>query len=292
MNDFQPLAGTQPHGAQSLGTLKAANVVAFAVTLFVNFLGGTGNKSGIGAALGLQYSIADVSEKYPTAITPSGPAFSIWAVIYFTQALFLVSQFMGGADGHVSAIGWWLVGASLFNCLWIATFVQGTVAALWVSTALCFALLFCLATIYRRAALWQPSSAHPWTTKKEGCCQQAWSTASLEVPFSMYPAWVSVACALGLASALSASGWQGQPLSTEFWSSGVPWVLAAVGLWQAYINQDFVWPAVTAWAAAWIAHANPVGGATRMSTMLVVVVSGSASAAAVCTGLIRLVVDR
>jgi hypothetical protein len=55
--------------------LKATNIIAFVLTVIVNSLAGSTTLIG-------GKTTADISNLYPTLITPAGYVFAIWGVIY------------------------------------------------------------------------------------------------------------------------------------------------------------------------------------------------------------------
>jgi tryptophan-rich sensory protein len=64
--------------------LRWANIAAFIITLIIN---GLSNTTLIGGR-----TTAEVSNSYPTLITPAGYVFSIWGIIYVLLGIYLVYQ--------------------------------------------------------------------------------------------------------------------------------------------------------------------------------------------------------
>jgi benzodiazapine receptor len=62
--------------------LRWANIVAFIITLIIN---GLSNTTLIGGR-----TTAEVSNGYPTLITPEGYVFAIWGIIYVLLGVFVV----------------------------------------------------------------------------------------------------------------------------------------------------------------------------------------------------------
>lgn len=85
------------------------NAVAYAVNLVVTY--------GIGVlGIGGLPNNSELSEKYPTLITPAGWAFAIWAIIFISQGVFVVAQFFKKyrADPLVQdGVGYWYVGTCI-----------------------------------------------------------------------------------------------------------------------------------------------------------------------------------
>jgi hypothetical protein len=58
------------------------NVIGFVATMAINALGSSGIITG--------QAVGEISDNYPTLITPAGYAFSIWGIIYTFLAVFVV----------------------------------------------------------------------------------------------------------------------------------------------------------------------------------------------------------
>jgi len=234
---------------------------------------------------------------YPTKITPAGGAFSIWSLIYTLEALFVVLTCVGSQPSSVAedakllhGVGFWFLLACLCNTLWVVVFVQGTRTSLWFSTVLIASLLFCLCKIYVGAEFW--TRRHPGSM-----AQRFVRTAILDIHFSAYASWVTVATIVNISAALSSTGWTGQPLTGTAWT--VVMLCVALGL-SCYIvisKGDCTWGWVLTWASAWIAVANKAttntgtvtgsGDATVVAAAIVVSCL-SAAVSAVVTGRVLL----
>lgn len=96
------------------------NTTTFIFVLIINYLS---NTDLIGTS-----SVGEISNRYPTAITPAGYAFSIWGLIYLLLSLFLGYQWFvwkkqNGRD-LIGAIGYYFTLSNLANILWIITWVN------------------------------------------------------------------------------------------------------------------------------------------------------------------------
>lgn len=95
--------------------LLLINSLSLIITLFVNYLGGTG------AYLGK--SVGEISSLYPTIITPAAYAFSIWGLIYLGLIAFVIYQwytyYSGKPSVSIIPTGLWLALANSFNACWI-----------------------------------------------------------------------------------------------------------------------------------------------------------------------------
>lgn len=91
---------------------------------------------------------AELSEKYQTLITPVGWAFSIWALIYFTELIWCLSQ-LCVRDIRTSTlvqrgVSWYWIGVCLAQCAWTIFFA---VEIIWASLVSMLSILVFLLLI-------------------------------------------------------------------------------------------------------------------------------------------------
>jgi translocator protein len=165
-------------------TLQAGNILAFIVTLAINGLANTGIFGG--------KNTGEISNLYPTLITPAGYVFAIWGIIYALLAVFLIYQALPSnrnspSQKQISAL---FIISCLFNIGWIFLWQYNYIS---LSVPLIIALWATLAAIYLRLKIGKSD-----TLKEKACVQ---------LPFSVYFGWVTVATFAGIAAALSYAGW-------------------------------------------------------------------------------------
>lgn len=100
----------------AISALNWANGLAF----FFNVLATFGSQS----AKGMQDN-ATLSAKYQTLVTPAGYAFSIWGIIFTTQAAWTIMQFgegMRSSSFVTETVGYGFVSACLAQALWSVVF--------------------------------------------------------------------------------------------------------------------------------------------------------------------------
>lgn len=249
------------HGVTAL-QLKVVNLVAFVAMLAINGISSAGLLSPFG--------VGEISRKYPTKITPAGGAFAIWGIIYSVQALFVLYQFWWPKQDEallLHGIGFWYTSACLFNGLWIVTFVQGDTAAMWCSTLLIASLLGSICKIYVNAACWTAA-------RRPGGVLQA---IALDVHFSMYAGWVTVATIVNVTVALTTV----VDASSATASTCSVVMLVVALLLNAFIvvtRQDCVWGWILAWAAYFIHVANKGNDAVGTASLVVSALIGLVSA--------------
>src|SRR5688572_14070003 len=78
----------------------------------------------------------DVSDKYPTFITPSGYAFAIWGLIYLGLILFSIYQALLGSRSRLESVRTPYILSCVANCAWIYLWhyesIIGSLAAILV----------------------------------------------------------------------------------------------------------------------------------------------------------------
>ncbi|WP_339718131.1 hypothetical protein [Cyclobacterium amurskyense] len=126
--------------------LLLTNTLTFIFTLFINYLGGSGNYFG--------NSVGDISDDFTTLITPAGYAFSIWGLIYLALIAYLIYQWIGyfknQNDLSLIPSGIWFIVANLSNALWIYVWVNEQIL---LSVLVILVLLFSLIQLVIRLRL-------------------------------------------------------------------------------------------------------------------------------------------
>ena len=202
-----------------------ANLLVFFASLVVNYLGASGYFNGMGQA--------EVSKKYPTLITPSGFAFSIWGVIYGLLLATLIYFFAQRNDLEVGRLIQLVSGlfilASLFNMGWIIAF---SYEKLGLSTILIFGLLISLMVIIER--IYMGRASFPYTLA---------GTA-----FTLYASWVFIASILNVSLLLVQKSWEGFGVSSSVWTIIILFIAISFVLFYVFIYQNAVFPIALAWA--------------------------------------------
>lgn len=184
---------------------------------------------------------AEISNRFPIRFVPAGYVFSIWGVIYIGLMAFAVYQLLPAQKkskvlDQIAPL-YWL--ASLANALWIF---------LWhyeyfpLTIVVMLILLLSLIAIYRRLRIYglQTVGFH-W------CVQ---------VPFSIYLGWISVATIANAAQLLYFLEWSAWGLSPELWAGIMLAVATTLGLLMLRRERDVAYVLVLIWAFVGIAVAQ------------------------------------
>ena len=211
--------------------LKWANVAAFAVTLVVNGLAGTGLING--------KSTASISNKYATLVTPAGYVFSIWSVIYILLFVFVAFQALPSQKdkSFQKQVGVPFLLSCVFNIAWIFLWQYEYIT---LSVPLIFALLASLIAIYLRLNIGEANV--PMREK-----------LSVHLPFSVYLGWITIASIADVAAALVSVSWDGFGISNETWAILVIAVALIIALVVTVTRRDIGYDLVIIWALVGIA---------------------------------------
>jgi hypothetical protein len=206
---------------------QAMNVVAFLVTVAVNGLAGsTTVLNGV--------SSADVSDMYPTLVTPAGFTFAIWGVIYTLLAVFVIYQLLpkNRDKPFIAQVGMFFGLSSLFNICWLFLWHYNQIS---LSLILMFALLLSLILIYRRLDIGRAK-----TSVTERLC--------VHLPFSVYLGWISIATIANFSVALTAAEWNGFGVAPETWAGLIICVAVVLTLAMLLLRKDLAFSLVVVWA--------------------------------------------
>lgn len=174
---------------------------------------------------------AQVSELYPTLFTPSGFTFAIWGVIYLFLIGFTVFQWLR-KDLVQPVTGWWFLVSCLANAGWLLAFHH---LYLGLSVLIMLVLLGSLIVIYLQKGLFSDDTSvgfYWW----------------VQVPFSIYLGWISVATIANISVLFTDWGWTAASNGAQFWTAGVIITAAGLGLTALIQRRDWAYNMVIIWA--------------------------------------------
>lgn len=206
---------------------QAVNIVAFIATITVNGLAGSTTLLG-------GVTSADVSDMYPTLVTPAGFTFSIWGIIYTLLLLFTVYQTLpkNRDKPFLGKIGLFFALSSVCNIGWLFLWHYDFIM---YSLILMFALLASLILVYLRLDI----------------CRTAVSVkemALVHLPFSVYLGWISIATIANVSVALTAVGWDGWGIEPSTWAVVIICVALLLSLAMLATRKDIAYSFVVVWA--------------------------------------------
>ena len=206
---------------------QVINIIAFIFTLAVNGLAGS-------TTLLNGMTSGEVSDLYPTLVTPAGFTFAVWGVIYTLLFLFLVYQTLpkNRDKPFLGQIGFLFALSSICNIVWLFLWHYKLFT---YSLVLMFALLASLILIY-----WRLDIGRVAISLKE--------MVFVQLPFSVYLGWISIATIANVSVALTAIGWDGFGIEKMMWAVLIICVALLLSLAMLAIRKDIAFCFVVIWA--------------------------------------------
>lgn len=206
---------------------QVVNLVAFVVMVVVNGLAGSTTLLG-------GVTSADVSDMYPTLVTPAGFTFAIWGVIYTLLLLFTVYQLLpkNRDKPFLSQVGVLFGLSSACNICWLFLWHYDYII---YSLVLMLALLASLILIYLRLGIGKTA-----VSLKE--------MAFVQLPFSVYMGWISIATIANVSVALTSVGWDGMGIEPATWAVAIICVALLLSLAVLVTRKDIAYTLVVVWA--------------------------------------------
>lgn len=230
------------------------NLVALFATLIVNWLAN---------ALPLNNrTTGEISDQFPVLFTPAGYVFSIWGLIYLLLLGFAVYQALPSQrdNPRLERTAYWFVLSNIFNSVWIF---------LWhyeqflLTLAAMLGLLVSLIVIYQRLeiGLKQVDRLEKYL---------------VNLPFSIYLGWISVATIANFSTTLYDLGWNGFGIAPEIWTVIMLLVATGLGFIMLLRRRDFAYALVLAWAFIGITarqNDTPLVAVTAAVTALILLIA-------------------
>lgn len=195
-------------------------------------------------------TIGDVSDEFPTYITPDGMTFAIWGLIYLMWLVFVLAQFGIGVcacfDGCWMYLGngirYLIAVAFVLNGVWLPLY---TMKIFWLALIVIIAylgvLVFCILPVNWR------------TVVRPGCewaCSSITQYLCFAAPITLNAAWLVVATAANFFTVAGQLGWKdvygvaGSPQAAML----VVFLATSLAVGVAVGACDVAWPLATAWA--------------------------------------------
>lgn len=210
-------------------------IVATVATITVNVLANVLPINGL--------NTGEISDRFEVFFTPAGYVFSIWGLIYLGLIVFSVYQALPAEreNGTLRAIAPWYWLASAANIVWIFLWHYEYFA---VSIVAMLVLLLSLIMIYLRLD----------TGRKPVSRAMRWL---VQVPFSIYLGWITVATIANITPVLWLNDWSGFGISAQAWTAIVLAVAVVIAAAVAFTRADVAYLLVLVWAFAGIAVKHP-----------------------------------
>ena len=213
------------------GLWRFINLLAFLTTFVVNGLANALPINGV--------TTGEVSDSFPVYFVPAGYVFAIWGLIYLGLLAFVIYQLLPRQreNRRLERIGGWFALGCLANAAWIFFWHYGIFP---VTLILMLILLVSLLVIYLRLNIGreQVSRAEKWL---------------VDVPFSIYLGWITVATVANVTDVLYDLGWNGAPLSPQVWAVIMLAVATVLAVAMSLTRRDIAYVLVIVWAFVGIA---------------------------------------
>lgn len=204
-----------------------ATVIALAVNVLASALPLNGKNTGA------------ISDQFKVFFVPAGYVFAIWGVIYIAWIAFSIYQVLPSQrdNPRLQRIGWWYALSGVLNAGWLFTWHYELFP---LSVVVMVSLLLTLIAIYVRIenGRVQVSVAEKWC---------------VNIPFSVYLGWISVATIANITDLLYYWRWDGFGIAPEVWAVIMLAVATTLGLAMALTRGDVAFLLVLVWSFIGIA---------------------------------------
>ena len=213
-------------------TLRQLTVIlTVIVTLTINALANILPLNGL--------NTGQISDRFQVYFVPAGYVFSIWGIVYLGWIAFVIFQFLPGQkqSPRLRSLGYLFALSCLFNAAWLFCW-HYEVFGLSVVVMLC--LLVSLIASYLRLDVGR---------LRVGAIEK-WC---VDIPFSIYLGWITVATVANISDWLYSVRWSGFGLDPQIWALIMLTVATLIGLTVALTRQDSGYLFVLVWAFIGIA---------------------------------------
>jgi hypothetical protein len=226
-----------------------ANLLTVIVALAVNILAATLPLNG--------QNTGEISDRFKVYFVPAGYVFSIWGIIYIGWIAFTIFQLQRSQkeNPRLRRLGYLFAISNLANAAWLFCWHYNQFG---LSVLVMLALLGLLIASYLRLNVNRSS-----VTRLE-----YWS---VDVLFSVYLGWITVATVANITDWLYFIGWNGFGISAPAWAVIMLIVASLLGLLMALMRRDAGYLLVLVWAF--------IGIAVKQASASVVVLSAWIAAA-------------
>lgn len=184
-----------------------------------------------------QVRTGEISDKYANLFAPAGYVFSIWIIIYILLGMYSYYQFTlfgrrsDMSDRVVYRVNQYFLASSLFNGAWIFAWHYEKIGISLILMILIFGLLLrARITITHRSTLTHDEKL------------------SVQLPFSVYLAWITIATIANTATYLVSVDWDGFRLEPAIWTCIILAVGGLIGGVSILKWQDIPFGLVYVWA--------------------------------------------
>lgn len=210
--------------------LQTLNLITLVITIIINYAAAT-------IPLGLG-NTGYISDLYPNLFVPAGITFSIWGIIYIFLGLFVVYQIRDIFKKDkvempfLEKISYLFILSNLANSTWILFWHYGLI---YLSIIAMMVILLSLIGIYIKLEI----------SKNKMNAREKWF---VQIPFSIYLGWITVATIANVTAVLISAGVEGEGLIAEILTIAVISVAVLITVAILYLRKDYAYSLVVLWA--------------------------------------------
>lgn len=210
---------------------QIANLVTVIIALTVNILASTLPLNG--------QNTGEISDRFQVYFVPAGYVFAIWGIIYIGWIAFTIYQFRGTQkeSPRLRKLGYLFALSNLANAAWLFAWHYNTFG---LSVIIMLALLGLLIASYLRLDVNRSSAAGA----------EWWS---VDLPFSIYLGWITVATVANVTDWLYLVEWSGFGIAPQVWAVIMIAVASILGFLMTLTRKDAAYVFVLVWSFIGIA---------------------------------------
>jgi hypothetical protein len=210
---------------------QIANLVSVVIALVINILAATLPFNG--------QNTGQISDQFQVYFVPAGYVFAIWFIIYFGWIAFVIFQFRPSQkeSPRLRRLGYLFALSGIANAAWLFAWHYNIFG---LSVLIMLTLLGLLIASYLRLDVNRlpVSRAERW---------------SVDIPFSIYLGWITVATVANVTDWLYLVEWNGFGIPATTWAVIMIAVASVVGLLMALTRKDAAYLLVLVWSFIGIA---------------------------------------
>jgi len=211
---------------------QLANALSILLALTVNILATTLPLNG--------QNTGEISDRFKVYFVPAGYVFAIWGIIYIGWIAFAIYQFRPAQkeSPRLRNLGYLFAISGIFNAAWLFCWHYNLFG---LSVLVMLTLLGLLIASYLKLNVGRTAVSN---TEK-------WS---MDIPFSVYLGWISVATVANVTDYLYFIHWAGFGLAPQAWAVIMLVVACLLGLLMTITRRDSGYALVLVWSFAGIAQ--------------------------------------
>jgi translocator protein len=210
---------------------QIANVLSVILALTVNVLANVLPLNG--------QNTGEISDRFHVYFVPAGYVFAIWGIIYIGWVAFIIYQARPELkeSPRLRSLGYFFALSCVFNATWLFCWHYNQFG---LSVIVMLALLASLIISYLKLNIGQTpvSNVGKW---------------SVDIPFSVYLGWISVATIANISDWLYLIKWDAFGIAPQVWAVIMLGVASLLGLWVTLSRRDSGYTFVLVWSFVGIA---------------------------------------